>query len=163
MKHMAYHDYMTGLPNKRKFFEDGTSDLEQAQKKGTPISLGLISVDNLHDIQNRYGLDASEAALQNLSQLMPKAFERFRYARIGDADLAILMIGLTLEQASKLMESFRELVEDHIVLMDELSFSFTISAGITSDNSAKLIDLLTQADNRLYNAREEGGNQICCE
>ncbi len=163
MKHMAYHDYMTGLPNKRKFFEDGVLELDKAQSKGSPVSLAIIAIDELNQLQDKYGLDATEATLKTLANLLPRAFERFQYARISDAELAILMIGLNLEQTTKLVESFRELVEDHIVLMEDLNFNFTISAGVTSDNEANLIELLTQADNRLYTARNDGGNQVCNE
>ena len=161
MKHMAYHDYVTGLPNKRTFFEKGSQELEKAQSGKAHVSLALISVDQLHDIQDQYGLNAPDITVKGLAQLLPKAFGRFQYARINDSDIAILMIGLTLEQAAKLTEGFREIVEDHIVLYDELSFSFTISAGITSSEKQSLIELLRDADNRLYTARELGNNQIC--
>jgi len=161
MKHMAYHDYVTGLPNKRTFFEIGSHELEKAQAGNAHVSLALISVDKLHDIQDSYGLDAPDATLKNLAALLPKAFGRFHYARINDSDVAVLMIGLTLGQAAKLTEGFREIIEDHIVLFDEASFSFTISAGITTSENKNLIELLRDADNRLYTARDLGENQIC--
>lgn len=167
MKHMAYHDYVTGLPNKRTFFEQGSLELKKAQKSGAHVSLALISVDQLHSIQDRYGLDAPDITLQNLADLLPKAFKRFHYARISDSDIAVLMIGLTLEQAAKLTDTFRELVEDHIVLIDEFNFCFTISAGITSSQASSqkqsLIELLKDADNHLYTARDSGENQISFE
>jgi len=161
MKHMAYHDYVTGLPNKRTFFEEGSQELEKAQKNNAHVSLALISVDQIHSIQDRYGLDAPDVALKSLAELLPKAFGRFHYARISDSDIAVLLIGLTLEQAAKLTEGFREIIEDNIVIDDELSFSFTISAGITSSQSKSLIELLKDADNRLYTARDSGENQTC--
>jgi len=161
MEHMAYHDYVTGLPNKRKFFETGNQELQAAKEKGSHFSLALISVDKLHNLQDQYGLDASETVLKNLAALLSKAFERFSYARISDSDIAILMIGLSLDQSTKLVEGFREIVEDHIVLLDEFNFNFTISAGITARPNSTLIELLKEADNRLYTARESGENQVC--
>lgn len=163
VRHMAYHDYVTGLPNKRMFFETGGPELTAAKDKGAQYCLALISVDKLHNLQDKYGLDASETVLKNLATLLPKAFERFNYARISDSEVAILMIGLTLEQGAKLVEGFREIVEDHIVLLDGLNFNFTISAGLASDTSETLIELLKEADNRLYTARESGENQVCFE
>jgi len=161
MKHMAYHDYVTGLPNKRTFFEQGSHELEKAQTGSAHVSLALISVDQLHSIQDRYGLDAPDITLKSLAGLLSKAFGRFHYARINDSDIAVLIIGLTLEQAAKLTEGFRTVVEDHIVIFDELNFSFTISAGITSSQNKSLIELLKDADNRLYIARDSGENQVC--
>jgi diguanylate cyclase (GGDEF)-like protein len=161
MRHMAYHDYVTGLPNKRMFFERGNEELNRARQKGTHVSLSLISVDRMDRLHDRYGIDATELVMRTLASLLPKAFERFLYARISDSEIAVLMAGLTLEQATKLIESFREIVEDHIVLMDGSSFNFTISAGIAEDREEKLITLLQQADNRLFAAREIGDNQVC--
>ncbi|MFT7185232.1 MAG: diguanylate cyclase (GGDEF)-like protein [Pseudohongiellaceae bacterium] len=161
MKHMAYHDYVTGLPNKRTFFEQGSLELAKAQTGNANVSLALISVDKLLSIQDKYGLNAPDLTLQSLAELMPKAFGRFHYARISDSDVAVLMIGLTLEQAAKLTEGFREIVEDHIVFDEQLSFNFTISAGITASQEKSLIELLKDADNRLYTARDSGENQVC--
>lgn len=163
LKYLAWHDFVTGLPNKQKFFVDGNKELEKASKQNTPTSVALISVDQMHNIQDKHGLDAPDITMQNITSLLPKAFSRFQYARINDSDIAVLMVGLTLEQATKLVDSFRELVEDHIVLIEEFSFNFTVSAGLTENNSNSLIELLKLADNRLYLARENGENQVCAE
>jgi diguanylate cyclase (GGDEF)-like protein len=160
MRHMAYHDYITGLPNKRKFFETGNTLLQEAASKNSPASLAMLSVDHLHDIQDRYGIDAPDTTLKNLAALLPQAFGRFHAARINDSDIAILMIGLDSEKAAKLVDGFRHIVEDHIAMFDEMSFSFTISAGVVSAEKHSLIELLQQADNRAYIAKEEGGNQV---
>lgn len=160
MRHMAYHDYITGLPNKRRFFETGAEELKAAQAKGSNVCMALLSIDKMHHLHDKYGIDAPELVVKTLASLMPKAFDRFNYARISDGEIAILMIGLSIEQAARLVESFREIVEDHIVLLDGSSFNFTISAGVVSDQGNSMIELLQQADNHLYEAREVGDNQI---
>jgi len=160
MKHMAYHDLVTGLPNKPKFFTDGNLELDKAQEQGAPISLALISIDQIHNIQDNYGLDAPDMAMKSLSTLLPKAFGRFQYARINDSDIAVLMAGLSIDQAEKLVNGFRMIVEDHIVLIDDTNFNFTISAGVTDSTNQSLISLLKEADNRLYLTREEGINSV---
>lgn len=163
LKYLAFHDFVTGLPNKQKFFLDGNKELEKAVSQSTPVSVALLSVDQMHNIQDKHGLDAPDITMRNLTSLLPKAFNRFQYARINDSDVAILMAGLSLEQAAKLVDGFRELVEDHIVMIDEFSFNFTVSAGITENNNNSLIELLKNADNRLYLARENGENQVWFE
>lgn len=160
MRHMAYHDYITGLPNKRRFFEVGTEELKAAQTKGSHVCMALLSIDKMHHLHDRYGIDAPELVIKTLASLMPKAFDRFHYARISDGEIAILMIGLSIDQAARLVESFREIVEDHIVLLDGSSFNFTISAGVVADQGNSMIELLQQADNHLYEAREIGDNQV---
>ena len=163
LKHLAFHDYVSDLPNKQKFFLDTETEIIKAHKQGAPVSLALISIDHLNSLKNKYGLDAPDATMKSLSSIIPKAFGRFNYARLSDSNIAVLLSGLCLEQASKLIESFRILVEDQIVLMDQISFNFSISSGISQDDQASITDLLRQADNRLYLAKENGGNVICNE
>lgn len=160
MKHMAYHDYATGLPNKRKFFEQGKTLLKDAHKQGRTVSLGLISIDQVHELQDSYGLEVTEVLLHNLAQLLRTAFGRFEYARIGDADIAILMPGLDQVKAFKLLDGLRAIVEDHIAMFDERSVNFTISGGLYSSDSNSLMELLREADNSRHIAQQEGGNQI---
>ena len=107
--------------------------------------------------------DFQNATMKSLAAITPKAFGRFHYARLSDSNIAILLTGLTLIQATKLMESFRTLVEDQLVLMDDISFNFSISAGVAQDDKSNISDLLRQADNRLYLAKENGGNVVWSE
>jgi diguanylate cyclase (GGDEF)-like protein len=160
LKHLAYHDYTSNLPNKQKFYLDAESELEKLHDQTANICLALISIDNINQIQDRFGLDAPDATIKTLAGIIPKAFSRFLYARLSDANIAVLLSGLTLDQAGKLLETFRAMAEDQIVLMPEASFNFTISAGIAQDNQGNINDLLRQADNQLYLAIENGGNQI---
>lgn len=160
LKHSAFHDHISNLPNKQKFFLDTEAELIKAHQQNAPISLSLISIDNINTIQDRYGLEALDATIKNLASITPKAFGRFHYARLSDSNIAVLLSGLNLEQATKLVESFRALIEDQLVLMDDISFNFSISAGVTQDDEANTNDLLRQADNRLHLAQENGGNVV---
>jgi diguanylate cyclase (GGDEF)-like protein len=160
LKHLAYHDYISNLPNKQKFYLDTEAELDKLHEQKANVSLALISIDNLSHIQDRFGLEAPDATIKTLAGIIPKAFSRFIYARLSDSNIAVLLSGLTLDQANKLLETFRAMAEDQIVLMPEASFNFSISAGITQDNDCSIDDLLRQADNQLYLAIENGGNQI---
>lgn len=161
LKHLAFHDYVSDLPNKQKFLGDAQTELAKLHEHKTPVSLALIAIDQLDTIQDKYGLDAPDFTIKNLASVIPKAFSRFSYARLSDANIAVLLSGLTLDQASQLSETFRVMIEDQIVLTPEISFNFTISVGITQDNTASINELLRQADNKLYLALKNGGNQIC--
>ncbi len=160
LKYLAFHDHMSGLPNKQKFYLDAELELHKLHDQQAPISLALLSIDNLPQIENKYGLEAPDATMKALADIVPKAFSRFHYARLSDANIAVLLAGLSLDQATKLLETFRTMVEDQLVLIPGTSFNFTISAGVTQDNLAPISELLRQADNKLYLAIENGGNQI---
>lgn len=160
LKYLAFHDHASGLPNKQKFFLDSALVLEKAHNQNAHVSLSIISIDSLNALQDKYGLEAPDMIMKNLSSILPKAFGRFNYARLSDSNIAVLLSGLSLDQASKLIESFRILVEEQLILMDGVSFNFTVSSGIFQDDTALIIDLLRHADNRLYLAKQNGGNVI---
>lgn len=163
LKQLAFHDHISGLPNKQKFFLDTEIALNNAHEHNTPVSLALISIDDIGALENKYGLDAADATMKSLATIINKAFSRFNYSRLSDANVAVLLTGLSLEQAKQLVESFRAIIEGQIVLMDQVNFNFTISSGVTQDNKADIKDLLRQADNRLYLAKENGGNVVWSE
>lgn len=163
LKYLAYHDFISGLPNKQKFYMDAETELQKLHEQKANISLALISIDQLNTIQDKYGLEAPDATITSLAKIIPRAFSRFSYARLSDANIVVLLSGLNLDQARQLIETFRAMAEDQIVLMPQTSFNFTISAGLIQDNFSGINELLRQADNQLYLAIENGGNQVSTE
>ncbi len=163
MEHIANHDYLTDLPNRRYFYAQSEAKLMQAQKNNIPTSLAMIDIDHFKKINDNYGHDAGDAALKDLANLIRQAFERFIFARTGGEEFCILLVGLDPSKAARLLENFRAVVEDHIIMLDSASITLTFSAGIASGADRSLDELINEADRYLYNAKAEGRNQIACE
>jgi len=156
----AYHDYLTGLFNRRYFYEKGEEALSIAHKKDTPTCMALIDIDYFKKINDNYGHDAGDMALKEIAKLIKQAFGRFVHARMGGEEFCILLTGLDINKACTLLENFRELIEDHIIMLDNTSVSITISAGIAQDQNNNIDELMNEADRQLYQAKESGRNQI---
>ncbi|WP_250657752.1 diguanylate cyclase [Alkalimarinus coralli] len=161
IQHAAYHDYLTGLFNRRHFYEKGEEALAVAQKKSIPTCLALIDIDHFKKINDVYGHDAGDLALKEIAALINQAFGRFVFARMGGEEFCVLLPGLDIKKAATLLENFRELVEDHIIMLDNSSVTITISAGIAADQNNTLDGLMSESDRQLYNAKQAGRNQIC--
>ncbi len=161
IQHAAYLDYLTNLFNRRYFYEKGEEALAHSHKNNRPTCLALIDIDHFKKINDAYGHDAGDQTLKEVASLLQQAFGRFIFARMGGEDFCVLLPGLDIHKATTLLENFRELVEDHIIMLDNSSVTLTISAGIAADLSNTLDELMNEADRQLYNAKEAGRNQIC--
>lgn len=161
IQHAAYHDYLTDLYNRRYFYEKADEALALSHKNNRPTCLALIDIDYFKKINDAYGHDAGDHTLKEVATLLQQAFGRFIFARMGGEEFCVLLPGLDINKATTLLENFRELIEDHIVMLDNTSVTITISAGIASDRNNTLDELMNEADRQLYNAKEAGRNQIC--
>lgn len=163
IRHMAYTDHLTGLPNRRHFYEHCDAILQDSASKHTPVCLALMDIDNFKQVNDSYGHDAGDALLIAFSEQLSQAFGRFLLARTGGEEFCLLLPGLNLDKSTKLMENFREMVEDRIHMLEACNLSITISAGLVESNNNQINELMREADLLLYNAKSNGRNQICWE
>ncbi len=160
IEHAAYHDYLTGVHNRRYFYDQAELMLSDAQSKGVPVCVALLDVDYFKAINDQFGHEAGDLALIEISRLIDKAFGRFLFARVGGGEFAVLMSGLSLEKAELLAENFRELVEDSVIMLEGTSTSVTVSVGLVVDQQHSLDELVNEADKLLYVAKDLGRNRV---
>jgi diguanylate cyclase (GGDEF)-like protein len=163
IEHIANHDFLTDLPNRRYFQHQSDINLKQAQKNGIPACLAMLDIDHFKKINDNFGHEAGDAVLRSFSPLLRKVFERFIFARTGGEEFCVLLVGLDKSKAVRLLDNFREMIEDHIIMLDGASITLTFSAGVATDNGNSLDVLLGEADKLLYNAKVGGRNQVVCE
>ena len=125
--------------------------------------MALIDIDNFKKINDEHGHDAGDAILKSFSEQLTQAFSRFQFARTGGEEFSVLLPGLHLDKAATLLENFREMVEDRILMLEICNLSITISAGLVENTNHSIDELMREADLLLYNAKNNGKNQICWE
>lgn len=160
MHHMAMHDYASGLPNKRAFNERAGALLKQADKQGRDAFVAIMSIDQLDELQDRFGIETADLVVNELRELLNSALSRFVYARLNDGDLGIAMAGITAEQAERFLNSLIEKVEDQILIINDQTVQVTISAGLVKATPDNLLVSSREADNLAYSAKQNGGNQL---
>lgn len=163
IKNLAYTDHLTGIPNRLSFNERAQSTLAHSNEAGTPLCMAVIDLDNFKDINDNYGHDAGDAVLIEFSNILSQSFNRFILARSSGEEFYLMLNGLTLDKAHRLLENFRALVEDRIITLRDASVGITFSAGLVENNNYALEQLLKDADQQLLTAKENGRNQICCD
>ncbi len=160
---LAQKDELTGLNNRRAFFEQGHLIFEQSKRFGRPISVIMMDIDHFKMINDNYGHSIGDMVLQAVAELLQRLVREIDIvARMGGEEFAFALPETGLEDAANLAERLRSEVEKLVVINDGHQIKITASFGVvTCKNSDESIEaLLTNSDDALYVAKKNGRNQI---
>jgi diguanylate cyclase (GGDEF)-like protein/PAS domain S-box-containing protein len=157
-------DYLTGIANRRTFFEAAELELERWRRFPRPLSLIAIDADFFKNVNDTWGHPAGDDVLRNLAlTLAANVREIDVVARMGGEEFAALLPSTDLAGAIRLAERFRSAVESQRVRTGEAEISYTVSIGVASmETTVSGVDqLLKLADRALYAAKKAGRNRVC--
>jgi diguanylate cyclase (GGDEF)-like protein len=156
-------DPLTGVANRRAFFEQGGRLIDRNRRTGAPVSLLLFDLDGFKSINDRFGHAAGDAVLTAFcgvatAQLRPTDL----FARMGGEEFACLLPTLSHEEAMWVADRTRETFEGTSHAIPNQTVYATVSAGVASadDGARDLSHLLAEADRALYRAKENGRNRV---
>jgi len=153
LKQAAQFDALTGLNNRRAFYEQGLQLFQQAQRAGHNLSVAMIDLDFFKRINDEHGHASGDAALVAFSRAFALAFPDTLIGRLGGEEFALVSpqdgasLGLALDQLRLHCATLR-----YALGAPPLSFSAGVYHGAPED----LESLLHQADVRLYQAKRQG-------
>jgi diguanylate cyclase (GGDEF)-like protein len=156
-------DPLTGVANRRGFFQSGERLLMRSRFACEPTALVLFDLDHFKSINDRYGHLAGDDVLISFSR---SATSHLRpndlFARIGGEEFASLLPNTTPQDAIWLAERVRAGVEAAPQSAEEHTIRITVSVGValSNDATADLAGLLKAADEALYRAKEAGRNRV---
>ncbi|MBN8487165.1 MAG: GGDEF domain-containing protein [Burkholderiales bacterium] len=165
VQHLAWHDELTGLLNRRRFTELGLLALERAQRQAEPLAVVLLDVDDFKHINDRHGHAAGDALLQTLGQVLPASLRRSDLAaRWGGEEFAVVLPGVARSDALRIVERLRQAVESTPIVAAGQSLRCTVSIGVAAPGPGdNLDDLLRRADQAMYLAKTGGKNRVCAD
>lgn len=156
---LATTDPMTGIYNRRKFFE--LAEDRFLNKKDGLYSV-MVDIDKFKNINDTYGHqvgdDVIKTTTKTIDDMLPK---NAIFGRLGGEEFAIVLNMLDDEELYKLVESIRNKIESLKIQTTQGILSFTISVGISSyiNNIKDIDELLKEADLALYEAKGTGRNK----
>ncbi|WP_141096175.1 sensor domain-containing diguanylate cyclase [Lacimicrobium sp. SS2-24] len=163
MQELSLRDELTGLHNRRYFNQQFRLMHHQAMRYKDPMTLALGDIDHFKLINDRFSHQIGDAVLKQLAKIMQKEVrESDVLARYGGEEFVLLMPQTTGEQAERLLNRIRAEVESYAWESICQGLNVTISFGI-SDQLQKDMghSMLVEADNKLYQAKDEGRNRVC--
>lgn len=161
---LALRDDLTGLFNRRYFFEKGRSLIGEARKAGRPVSVAIVDIDHFKRLNDTYGHEGGDRALGLVAQSLSAAAEDGNnlLARIGGEEFGILFPGKGLVEATRLCDRIRLAVSRNPLLLGDEMLTVTASMGVAEVGSAQDFDRdLNLADRALYSAKQNGRNRVC--
>jgi diguanylate cyclase (GGDEF)-like protein len=156
---LAITDPLTGLFNRRHFFNLGESELERSRRYDRPLALILWDVDHFKLANDTYGHLAGDMILHLMAERCGLELrEADILARYGGEEFAILLPETDLEEALMVAGRLRRTISETPFLADGRSITLTVSVGVTArlPADAMLQDLLRRADQALYTAKDAG-------
>ncbi len=158
-------DHLTGLANRRAFFE--TAELEIGRWKRLPraLSLIMIDVDHFKAINDTYGHPAGDAVLRRLAATLTATFRDVDVvARIGGEEFVVLLPSADLSGAAAVADRLRRKIEVQVMDAAGVPVRCTVSAGVAAMEAdiTDLHALMKRADQALYAAKGSGRNRIEC-
>ncbi len=166
-RRLSTRDRLTDLAN-RGFFDDNLSRLGAiASRSGEPVGVVMIDIDHFKRFNDSHGHLAGDAALRVVAGVLSESFRTTdMIARYGGEEFAGLFPGMGLAYAERRMEELRAKIEQFPVPVDGSGRTshVTVSMGVAvwPDDGESLVEVLSIADLRLYQAKRTGRNRIVC-
>ncbi len=163
--HLALHDPLTDLPNRRYFLEYLEKAIEQATTDNTSLCLLFIDLDNFKTVNDTLGHDAGDALLLNVaSHLKKNTRDRDMVSRLGGDEFAVILNPKSMvEQEIYSQIAHRILADLHIPIESDggiIQTSASIGAVIFPEDADTIKKLMKLADTTMYAAKEGGRNRV---
>ena len=161
--HLASHDDLTNLHNRRSFEAHLASAIDLARRNDGAIGLLYLDLDRFKIVNDTCGHHAGDQLLIELTRLMMKRLQpEDVFARVGGDEFAIIAHGRTFDEVCTLAESLREQVQDYVFAYETQQFRVSLSIGLVPINAAveSLESVLADVDSACYVAKQSGRNRV---
>ncbi len=161
---LATTDGLTELYNHRFFQEQIRKNIIISDKTKIPFSLIIIDIDFFKKFNDKYGHQAGDAVLKHVARTLKSCVRNNDFVcRYGGEEMTILLNNTNHKDAVKIAEDIcTSIASKKYALNPDLEVNITISLGVASypDNGKSPAEIIEYADKCLYNAKENGRNQV---
>jgi two-component system chemotaxis response regulator CheY len=165
METQAMTDAATGLLNRRAIMEHAEAEWQRAQREKRPLSLVVMDVDKLKDINDTYGHLVGDQALIQMADMMHHGMRRYDWVgRWGGDEFLLVLPGSGLQEAREVADRLRlKFKQKKIRLKGGQEIELHVSLGVASQadhGTDALQSMLARADRALYKAKASGRDQV---
>ncbi|HUJ14909.1 MAG TPA: EAL domain-containing protein [Thermoanaerobaculia bacterium] len=161
IEHQAYHDALTGLPNRRLFRDRLTIALAHARRMSRPLAVMFLDLDRFKDVNDTLGHSLGDELLKAIALRLKAALrQEDSIARMGGDEFTILLANLKAgEDAPKIAQKILDVVAQPVrVEGHELFVTTSIGIALYPNDGDTAEALLKNSDQAMYRAKEGGRN-----
>lgn len=167
LEYLTHIDGLTNIFNRGYFNEVIAKEVERGKRSNRPLSLLMCDVDYFKNYNDTYGHIAGDNCLIEIAAILYKLFNRAAdfVARYGGEEFIVILPGIKPESASKLSNKLIRRIESAKFPHETSPIGkvVTVSVGLVTrqpDELTNSISLIKEADKALYDAKENGRNQV---
>ncbi len=164
LEEIALTDVLTGLPNRRHAMARLAQAWAESSQKDAPLACMMIDADGFKQINDRYGHDAGDEVLRQLSRQLRYALRNDDVVcRLGGDEFLIICPATALDGALQAAEATRlEIAGLHVAVGEGGEWVGSISVGVAVRTAAMQgpEDLIKAADEGVYLAKRKGRNRV---
>jgi diguanylate cyclase (GGDEF)-like protein/PAS domain S-box-containing protein len=163
IRFMAYHDHLTGLPNRNTFNNLLGAELSNAKRYRHKTAVMFLDLDGFKQVNDTCGHGVGDALLKEVSKMLKASVrESDTVARMGGDEFTILLPRVNSEDdarkvANKIISLFSNPVE---IEMYKLNIGTSIGMAVYPDDGEEPAILIKQADEAMYRAKQGGKNRL---
>lgn len=161
VSHMAWHDALTGLPNRRLLEDRVNQELLRARRAGTPLCMFFVDLDRFKHVNDTLGHGAGDELIAEVARrLVDTVRSQDTVARLGGDELAVLLpdMGDMADIERLAQRSLEVLHAPYRVAGRELCASASIGIAMAPEHGQTYDELLSAADAAMYRAKSLGRN-----
>ena len=158
---MATKDVLTGIHNRRFFFEAGETFFANAARDNITLTLAMIDIDYFKKLNDTHGHAAGDVMLKRIGTLLRRLCRQSDIvARLGGEEFAILAVNLDEGNVRAFFDGCRAAIEAETVDFGGKPLNVTASFGVCRGRYSNLDSMLHVADAMLYKAKQNGRNRV---
>lgn len=164
LAHQANVDELTGISNRRHFYERGEIELKRALRYQHTLALLMIDADYFKQINDRHGHDGGDVVLKALANSVTGSLRELDvFARFGGEEFIVLLPEISASEAEKVAERLRRQLEQLVIASptgEQITFTVSVGLAMLEPDDKNLDDLIKRADIALYQAKAQGRNRV---
>lgn len=159
---LVRHDQLTGALNRRGLEEVFDKEIKRAQRRGSPLCLAVLDIDNFKTLNDALGHQAGDGALVHLvNTIRGTARPQDTVARYGGEEFVILLPDTPLNDAKQALVRIQRELTKTLFLHENQRVLITFSAGVTElPSNGSRESAIKRADQLMYQAKTAGKNKV---
>ena len=163
LQDLANTDPLTGINNRRHFFQLADKELARTVRYQSDLSILMLDIDNFKSINDNFGHSIGDQVIKSAADTLTSLLrENDIVGRLGGEEFAALLPGTAIRPGHDAAERIRKTVSETAIPVAGKQIRFTVSIGVAQYKSEddNIDSIINRADSALYEAKKSGRNQV---